>query len=108
MFILAFSNEIVTYLISSVCFGIAFGLLSPSIFAWAVDLSLPGQKGKAVGTLFVFMELGIIIGSSVGGLVYQNNTSNFITVFLICASLALSPLFIISFFQSKQRNQSSL
>jgi len=108
MFILAFSNEIVSYLISSVCFGIAFGLLSPSVFAWAVDLSLPGQKGKAVGTLFIFMELGIIIGSSVGGLVYQNNTSNFIIVFLICAALALSPLFIIYLFQSKQRSQTRL
>lgn len=103
MISLSFSNDITLYLVSSVFFGIAFGLLSPSVFAWAVDLSLPGLKGKAVGTLFIFMELGIIIGSSVGGLIYNNKSSNFQLVFLLSAFFAILPvLFINPIFKKKE------
>ncbi len=92
---LAFCSGINLYLTSSIFFGIAFGLLSPSIFAWAVDLSLPQKKGKAVGTLFIFMELGIILGSSIGGLIYSNDYNNFKAVFLLSGFFAFIVLIIL-------------
>lgn len=95
MLILAFTNEIWMYSFSSVCFGIGFGLISPSLFAWAVDLSLPGYKGKAVGTLFIFMEIGIIIGSAFTGLLYNNRPENFAISFIISAVLAFVPVLFL-------------
>lgn len=95
MIILAYTHEIWMYTLSSVLFGVGFGLLSPSIFAWAVDLSLPGYKGKAVGTLFIFLELGVIIGSSVTGLMYNNKPENFAPSFLISGVLALIPILFL-------------
>lgn len=92
MLTLALSQEIVLYTLSSVCFGIGFGLISPSVFAWAVDLSMPGYKGKAVGTLYIYMEFGIIIGSAACGLVYDNNPDNFMAAFMLSAAFALMSL----------------
>ncbi len=95
MIVLAFTHEIYMYSLSSVLFGVGFGLISPSIFAWAADLSLPGYKGKAVGTLFIFLEIGIIAGSSVTGLLYNNNPANFSICFLISGVLAFIPVFFL-------------
>jgi MFS family permease len=95
MLALAFTHEIYMYTLSSVLFGIGFGLISPSLFAWAADISVPGYKGKAVGTLFIFMETGIIIGSSVTGLLYNNDASKFSQCFLISAVLAFMPAFLL-------------
>ncbi len=88
MLLLAYSTTFFLFTCSSVTFGIAWGLLSPSLFAWAVDLSLEGKKGKAIGSLFMFMEGGIIIGASFCGLLYNNNVQNFRIVFILCSFLA--------------------
>jgi MFS family permease len=95
MIALAFTTEIYMYSLSSVLFGVGFGLISPSIFAWAADLSLPGYKGKAVGTLFIFLEIGIITGSSVTGLLYNNDPANFFICFMISGVLAFVPVFFL-------------
>jgi len=95
MMVLAFTHEISMYALSSFLFGVGFGLISPSIFAWGADLSVPGYKGKAVGTLFIFMETGIIAGSSVTGLLYNNNPDNFSMCFLISGILAFIPVFFL-------------
>ncbi len=101
MLALAYSTDIKLYFVSSVLFGLAFGLLSPSLFAWAVDLSEEGKKGKAVGTLFIFLELGIILGSAIGGLIYNNNPKNFYYSFMLCFILCV----LLAFFMviSKQK-----
>ncbi|MDI1233082.1 MAG: MFS transporter [bacterium] len=95
MLVLAYTVGTNLYILSSVLFGIGFGLISPSLFAWTVDLSEEGKKGKAVGTLFIFLELGIILGSSVCGLIYNNHFQNFKIAFIICAMLAFSASFFV-------------
>jgi MFS family permease len=95
MFILAFTEGKLLYILSSVLFGVGFGLISPSLFAWTVDLAEDGKKGKAVGTLFVFLEIGIILGSSVCGLLYNNQVQNFKFAFIICGILAIVSGFFV-------------
>jgi len=95
MLILAFTEGTTLYVLSSVFFGVGFGLLSPSLFAWTVDLAEVGKKGKAVGTLFIFLEIGIILGSSVCGLLYNNQVQNFRAAFIICALLAFLSVFFV-------------
>ncbi len=95
MITLAFATDIVLYTVSSVLFGVGFGLISPALFAWAVDLSLPGLKGKAVGTLFIFLEIGIILGSSITGLIYGSNPDNFQISFLISAFVTFIPVLVL-------------
>jgi MFS family permease len=101
MMLLAYTDSFFMYTCSSVLFGVGFGLLSPSLFAWAVDISIPGYKGRAVGTLFIFLELGIILGSSVGGLIYNNQEENFKLAFIVSALLALSAVVVLIFSSQK-------
>lgn len=95
MLTLAYATDIVLYTLSSVLFGVGFGLVSPSLFAWAVDLSLPGLKGKAVGTLFIFLEIGIILGSSIAGLIYNSVPSNFFMAFIISGIVTFIPIILL-------------
>lgn len=95
MLTLAYATDSVLYTVSSVLFGLGFGLVSPSLFAWAVDLSLPGLKGKAVGTLFIFLEIGIILGSSIAGLIYNSNSDNFFLALIISAIVTFIPVIIL-------------
>ncbi len=95
MLTLAYATDIVLYTISSVLFGVGFGLVSPSLFAWAVDLSLPGLKGKAVGTLFIFLEIGIILGSSIAGLIYNSDSNNFFMALVISAMVTFVPVILL-------------
>jgi MFS family permease len=95
MLTLAYATDIVLYTISAVLFGVGFGLVSPSLFAWAVDLSLPGLKGKAVGTLFIFLEIGIILGSSIAGLIYNSDSDNFFMAFVVSAIVTFIPVILL-------------
>ncbi len=102
MFVLAFTTGSTLYILSSVLFGVGFGLITPSLFAWTVDLSEEGKKGKAVGTLFIFLETGIILGSSVCGLLYDNHVQNFKLAFIICGALVLGATFFL--LDKKEKN----
>lgn len=95
MTLLAFATDIYLYTASSVMFGVGFGLVSPSLFAWAVDLSLPGFKGKAVGTLFIFLEIGVILGSAITGLLYNSKAENFFISFIISGIIAFIPVTLL-------------
>ena len=56
---------------------------------------LPGLKGKAVGTLFIFLEIGIILGSSVTGLLYGSKSENFTISFIVSGIVTFIPVIIL-------------
>lgn len=69
-------------------YGLAQGATSPTLIAWATDLSDPRYKGRGVASLYIFMEFGIGFGAFCSGLVYGNNVTRFSMAFSICAALA--------------------
>lgn len=103
MLFLAYSKEFYLYAISAILFGFAFGLLSPSLFAWAVDLAEEGKKGKAVGTLFIFLEIGVVLGSGISGLIYNNNPNQFFNAFFLSAILSLSVFIFLILHKKKSK-----
>ncbi|TMU56579.1 MFS transporter [Flagellimonas algicola] len=69
-------------------YGLGMGIVSPGINAWTIDLSLPGQKGKAIATMFIALEAGIGLGALLSGW-YYNEMPNRIPISLfVCAGLA--------------------
>jgi MFS family permease len=44
-------------------YGLGFGLTQPSLLAWCVDLVGPAERGRAMGTFYTALELGIAIGA---------------------------------------------
>lgn len=88
-------------LIAGVClYGLGQGSVSPTLLAWATDLSEERHKGRALASLYIFMELGIGVGALVSGWIY-NSSSDFFLPFAACSVLAgiafvtllLKPLF---------------
>ncbi len=77
-------------LITGIClYGLAQGSTSPTLLAWATDLSSAEHRGRGIASLYISMEMGIGLGAFISGLVYANAHENFIICFGICSALSL-------------------
>jgi MFS family permease len=83
-------------MIGIACYGLANGMTSPTLFAWATDLSDPNKRGKGLSSLYIFMELGIGLGAIFSGWIYSNDTNRFFITFIIAgAIIAIAFMFLI-------------
>ena len=69
-------------------YGLAHGITSPTLLAWASDLSDNQHKGRGLASLYIFMEMGIGLGAFISGLIYANDSAHFVFTFLTCALLS--------------------
>jgi MFS family permease len=88
MLIVGFAQTSLQLIIGFTLYGLANGTSSPTLIAWATDLSNPQFRGRGVASVYIFMELGIGVGALLSGTIYGNDSSRFIHVFSICAALA--------------------
>jgi len=88
MVIIAFSTTPLQLIAGVSIYGFAQGVTSPTLLAWATDLSPVNRKGRGVSSLYIFMEFGIGMGAFLSGIVYGNESANFSDTFVVCASLA--------------------
>jgi len=72
MSLLALSEGMMSYTLAAVFFGLATGISSPTLFAWTADLSPSKRRGSGAGTLFLALELGILVGSGLTVFIYKN------------------------------------
>ena len=86
---LAYAKSAVDIYISAIVFGLGVGITSPTIFAWAIDLSNPQERGKAISTLFMGLEAGIFVGAITSGWLFGNDLRNATLVFLISFFLTI-------------------
>jgi MFS family permease len=78
-------------------YGLAQGATSPTLLAWATDLSAEEHKGRGIASLYIAMEFGIGIGAFVSGLLFGNEASHFFLVFAVSAGLgAIAFLYLIA------------
>lgn len=68
-------------IIASSIYGMGTGILSPVLFAWAVDQSDPQHRGRALSSLYIAMEAGIGAGAVFGAQLFENSNSNISLVF---------------------------
>ena len=76
-------------LIAAAFYGLAMGILSPTINAWTIDLSNPLTKGKAIATMYIALEAGIGLGALFSGWFYRNQVQNIPVTFFTCAFLVV-------------------
>jgi MFS family permease len=88
MVIVATADTPVQLITGVTIYGFAQGVTSPTLLAWATDLSPLDRKGRGISSLYIFMEFGIGIGAFASGLIYANQSAHFITTFIVCGSLA--------------------
>ncbi|TKC03038.1 MFS transporter [Pedobacter cryotolerans] len=74
---------------ASAVYGIATGMLSPTVTAWTIDLSKPGQRGKAVATMYIFLEVGIGAGALLAGAFFIEDVKTIPMIFYCCVVITL-------------------
>ena len=95
MIIIGFATGATTYFAGAFLFGIGYGLNSPTLFAWAIDLSPEKSIGRGISTLFIFLEVGIGMGSLISGSFYQGFTARFPWLFMISAFFSFIAFIIV-------------
>lgn len=93
----AFAESKAVLLGSGVLFGAAVGMYSPTTTAWVVDRSLDRFRGRALATMYIFLESGIGVGAVISGWLYANNPENFHLVFLSSGGVAFLGFLILIF-----------
>jgi MFS family permease len=94
---IGFAQSGTQLLIGACIFGVAVGMYSPTLFAWAVDLSLESTRGKAMATIYMALELGIGLGALLSGWIYANEIKNIQICFLISAGLVILAFIFMQF-----------
>jgi MFS family permease len=89
MVILSISQSVTMMLVGAVLYGLSWGINSPVITAWTVDLCAPENRGKAIASMYIALEVGIGTGALFSGWIYHNDSSRFIWAFLTPAVLTL-------------------
>lgn len=89
MLTLGFSTEPHHLMIGVTLYGMGQGMTSPTLLAWAADLSDERNRGKGISSLYIFMEFGIFCGSIASGFIYANDPQNFLITFLISGVLSM-------------------
>jgi MFS family permease len=92
MFLIGAADSIFSYGLAAIIFGVATGISSPTLFAWTADLSHPERRGVGSGTMFIALEIGIMTGSSLTLLSYDNSISSIKTTFMIAAGFAITSM----------------
>ncbi|WP_128548462.1 MFS transporter [Larkinella soli] len=111
MVLIAFSTSPTAFLLAGVVFGIASGMYSPTAQAWTVDLSDPGNRGRAMATMYIAMETGIGLGAYLSAWLYDNRADQFLTAFLAISGFSTLSFFYLTlslFGQARFRSNNSV
>jgi len=98
-----FATTSAVFLLSGAIYGIATGILTPTLFAWTTDLANPKFKGRGMGTLFIALEFGIFAGTYCAQWTYNNKSDQFNYAYGLALGLTvISILFLIVVGKKKQ------
>jgi MFS family permease len=86
--VLALSEGALTLAVVGALYGLAGGIAQPALVAWCVDVVVPADRGRAMGTFFTVLELGIAIGAMASGMAVAR--WGFAATFLATAGVALA------------------
>lgn len=96
MAILAIASGENMVILGACVVGFGQGFLSPILFAWAVDVADPQNKSRAISTLYIALEIGVIAGSLIPGFLYNDKVENFPIAFSAAAIVnAIAFLFLL-------------
>lgn len=96
LLIIAFSTTLWMFVAGGIVFGLASGVNTPTLFAWTIDRCRPENRGRAMSTTFIGLELGIMVGALISGFTFANDPENFPLTFIVPAvSCALALIFLV-------------
>jgi len=97
MLVLAYADSFEIFTLGSALFGVAMGVLSPALNAWTIDISNPKERGKALATMYIALEIGIGMGALLSGWMYKDVIARIPIAFVACAAACLLALVYMLF-----------
>ena len=101
MGLLGFGQTVPIFMAASIFFGLSWGMNTPTLSAWTVDLVDAENRGRGLATMFIALELGIGLGAFFSAEIYHNDFLKMGLPFTLSAFLAILAL-VYLFFQKKQ------
>lgn len=88
-------NTPTMFLIAAGFLGFSMGTASPPVFAWVIDRCKDENRGKALATVYIALEISIGFGALFSGWCYRNDPSRFGLTFLMLAAITSIGLIIL-------------
>jgi MFS family permease len=101
MFLLAYAHEAWMLYLGSVVFGLGNGIFSPAINAWTIDLSRPSQRGRALSTMFIALEIAIGGGALFSGWYFASQIDRMQLPFITAGVISIGAWVYLQFFWKK-------
>ncbi|MEP0266322.1 MFS transporter [Dokdonia sp.] len=92
-------DSIYGMLVAATFYGLAMGIISPTVNAWTIDLSNPSTKGKSIATMYIALEAGIGFGALFSGWYYQDVLNKIPIIFYVCAFFAFLGFIYMLFYK---------
>lgn len=103
MLFLSFAHTIPMLIISASILGLSVGMNGPTLMAWAVDLCKPDNRGRAVASVYIALEMGIGSGALISGWLYRNKIENLIYPFMLTAALSLVAMVVLLIWRKQEK-----
>ena len=84
-----------TFMIGAGLLGFSLGSASPPVFAWVIDRCKSENRGKALATVYIALEISIGFGAIFSAEIYDSNPDNFGLTFLLLAGITAIGLIIL-------------
>jgi len=94
---IALSSSSLSLMLASALYGVATGMLSPTVSAWTADLSDPLQRGKAMATMYIALEAGIGLGALLAGWLFIDDLRMIPVTFYCCSAITIAALVYLQF-----------
>ena len=108
MVFLSFAHSVTMVIVSASILGFSVGMNGPTIMAWTVDVCKPENRGRAVASVYIALELGIGSGAIFSGWIYNNKLENLVYAFMLPGVLAFVSMVLLITWRRERKPQNTL
>jgi MFS family permease len=104
----AWAHDFNSFMLAATVFGFSWGMNTPTLQAWVIDLVSAENRGKGLATMYIGLEFGIGIGAYMSQALYQNEVSRISLPFYFCAVLAVCAVGYLFLWKDKSNSTLAL
>jgi len=86
---------------AGILYGLSIGITRPTIFAWTADLSEEGKLALALSTMLIGLEVGIMLGSIVGGAIFDGKVEQIYSAYWVAGIISVCAALYLKWYNRK-------